>query len=152
MLHNERQPLDVGSANFPARPDGLVSAVDALIVVNYINAFGQGAVAETQPPSSPEWYYDTTGDDLITAADVIAVINFIIAFGSGVPAPQAEPAVRMARTLAGVLPSVYDVYVSVPLRVERALAGLRAEAKAAEGKPERRRPKAKLELREETLS
>jgi hypothetical protein len=42
---------------------------------------------------------------------------------------------------------VYDVYVSVPLRVERALAGARAEAK-----PERRRPKAKLELREETLS
>jgi len=60
---------------------------------------------------------------------------------------------RMARTVADVLPSLYDAYVSVPLRIERALKRNRQEASAREenGKPARR-GRTKLELGEETGS
>jgi ElaB/YqjD/DUF883 family membrane-anchored ribosome-binding protein len=81
---------------------------------------------------------------LDSSRHVLVYLAAHLASGAG---SLAFVASRVARTLANVLPSVYDVYVSVPLRIERALASARAE-----GKPERRRPKAKLELREETLS
>jgi hypothetical protein len=54
---------------------------------------------------------------------------------------------RAARTLANVLPSIYDAYVSVPLRIERALKRGRGE-----GSKSARRSRTKLELGEETLS
>jgi hypothetical protein len=80
---------------------------------------------------------------LDSSRHVLVYLAALLASGVG---SIAFVAARAARTLAHVLPSVYDVYVSVPLRIERALKSAR------EGKPAGRRPRAKLELREETLS
>jgi hypothetical protein len=82
---------------------------------------------------------------LDSSRHVLVYLAALLASGVG---SLAFVTARAARTLAHVLPSVYDVYVSVPLRIERALKS----AREAGAKPAGRRPRAKLELREETLS
>jgi hypothetical protein len=81
---------------------------------------------------------------LDSSRHVLVYLAALLASGAG---SLAFVVARAARTLANVAPSLYDVYVSVPLRIERALKSARGEAKS-----ERRRPKGRLELREETLS
>jgi hypothetical protein len=81
---------------------------------------------------------------LDSSRHVLVYLAALLASGAG---SLAFVVARAARTLASVAPSLYDVYVSVPLRIERAVRSARGEAK-----PERRRPRARLELREETLS
>jgi hypothetical protein len=81
---------------------------------------------------------------LDSSRHVLAYLAALLASGIG---SLAFVMARVARTLAGVAPSLYDVYVSVPLRIERAVRSARGEAK-----PAGRRPRARLELREETLS
>ena len=59
---NEASPLDVNA-------DGSVTALDALLVINFLN---------TQPGDPPEFqkpYLDVNGDDAITAIDALFVIN-----------------------------------------------------------------------------
>jgi hypothetical protein len=79
--HNTLHGLDVSG-------DVRVVAADALEIINYINAFGSGAVPAS-PPFGPA-YYDTTGDDSVAPNDVVGIINFINAFGSGGPGPAGE--------------------------------------------------------------
>lgn len=81
---------------------------------------------------------------LDSSRHVLVYLAALLASGLG---SLAFVTARAARTLAHVLPSVYDVYVSVPLRIERALKSAREE-----GPKPARRSRAKLELREETLS
>ena len=76
---------------------------------------------------------------------VLAYLCALLASGAG---SLAFVAARVWRTLASVLPSLYDVYVSVPLRIERVFRRGRGEDG---GKPGRRN-RTKLELREDTLS
>src|SRR5205823_14359172 len=57
--------------------DGLVTPLDALMVINALNAqlgtHPQAAALASAAPSAP--YYDTNGDSLITPADALRVIN-----------------------------------------------------------------------------
>ena len=56
--------------------DGFISPIDALIVINRLNAFlGQSAVPLPDPPATPPPYYDVNGDGIITPQDVLLVIN-----------------------------------------------------------------------------
>ncbi|MCU0978265.1 MAG: dockerin type I domain-containing protein, partial [Pirellulaceae bacterium] len=64
----------------PVRPtdvngDGEVTALDALVVINYINAHNGDVSlpADDLPPP----YLDVDGNGLVTAADVLAVINHL---------------------------------------------------------------------------
>ncbi|NLF73029.1 MAG: choice-of-anchor C family protein [Candidatus Anammoximicrobium sp.] len=67
--HNRLNPHDVNG-------DGVVAALDVLIVINYINSHSSDP--SLPPPSaSPPPYYDVNADGSCTAADVVAVINFI---------------------------------------------------------------------------
>ncbi len=75
------------------------------------------------------------------------VAVYVVALLTSGAGSLAFVAARAARTLANVLPSLYDVYVSVPLRIERAVKGAREGNRSST-----RRQKAKLELREETLA
>jgi hypothetical protein len=81
------------------------------------------------------------------------VLVYLAAFLASGVGSLAFVAARGARALGHVLPSVYDAYVSVPLRIERALKRGREEGGAREegGKPGRR-SRTKLELGEETGS
>lgn len=81
---------------------------------------------------------------LDSSRHVLAVLAAALVSGLG---SLAFVLARVARALAHVLPGVYDAYVSVPLRIERAFA----RAPEAGGKAARR-SRAELELGEETLS
>ncbi|MDZ4779686.1 MAG: GEVED domain-containing protein, partial [Planctomycetia bacterium] len=62
---------------FDVNNDGIVSGLDALVLINRLNANGGPVnlpipVTTSQPP-----YYDPTGDNRLTALDVLQVINEI---------------------------------------------------------------------------
>ena len=82
---------------------------------------------------------------LDSSRHVLVYLAALLASGVG---SLAFVAARAARALAHVLPSVYDAYVSVPLRIERALKRRAQE----EGSKSARRSRTKLELGEETRS
>jgi hypothetical protein len=116
--HNFQRGLDVvGSGT--ATPDGRVVAADALAVINYINAFGSGAVPTAAAFGQPYGYLDTTGgedgggDDFVAPNDALAVINFINAFGAGLSGPAGEGEgntqdVELARTMADLFALLAD--------------------------------------------
>ena len=71
---NPIQGLDVDA-------DGLVSPIDVLLIVNYINFNGPSTPVAGLPAPPP--YRDVNGDNRIDPLDVLAVINFINARGNG---------------------------------------------------------------------
>ena len=64
---NPRDPLDVND-------DFLVDGLDALILINRINA-GMGGPLPSPSGSAPPPFLDPTGDDRLDGADVIRIIN-----------------------------------------------------------------------------
>jgi VCBS repeat-containing protein len=73
--------------------DGVTSPMDALLLINYINAHtGDPQLPPTRPVGA--YYYDANGDGLATAADVLVVINRInqqnAAGGEGEASPAAS--------------------------------------------------------------
>jgi hypothetical protein len=77
--HNYADPYDVNGQ------DG-ATALDVLIIINYINAHPDDASLPAAPALPPP-YYDVTNDGLCTANDVLQVINDINAH---LPEPGAE--------------------------------------------------------------
>jgi len=66
---NKHWALDVND-------DGLVTALDALIVINHMNRNGIGS-ADTPPPPGSSTFVDVNGDRFITPLDVLIIINFL---------------------------------------------------------------------------
>jgi hypothetical protein len=56
--------------------DGLLTAADALLVIEYVNRHPENPTLPSPPPLSPP-YYDVNDDGLCTAMDVLLVINAI---------------------------------------------------------------------------
>jgi hypothetical protein len=89
--HNFDKPLDVvGSGNIT--PDDHVVAGDALAIINYINAFGAGAVPVNAAVGEPFGFLDTTnatngstdtGDNFVSPGDALSIINAINAGQGG---------------------------------------------------------------------
>jgi hypothetical protein len=78
--HNELTALDVTGNG--AKPDGHIAPNDALAIINYINAFGSGAVPAGAAIGAPFGFIDTTGaggvaDNFVAPNDALAVINMI---------------------------------------------------------------------------
>jgi hypothetical protein len=76
---NSANRLDVNA-------DGAVSPIDALIVVNYLNANGSGPVgaaaavrgaAEGEQTQRPHYFVDPTGDGYVSPLDALLVINYL---------------------------------------------------------------------------
>jgi hypothetical protein len=93
--HNADDPYDVNGI------DG-ATALDVLIIINYINA-NPGDAEPPAPPASPPPYYDVNGDNQVTALDVLLVINDINAHIAGSPMGEAE-ATAAGLAAAPVLP------------------------------------------------
>ncbi|WP_231617726.1 dockerin type I domain-containing protein [Novipirellula aureliae] len=55
--------------------DGLVSASDALEVINYLSDVGSGPVQNIS--NIPPPYYDVNGDEVVSASDALSVINYL---------------------------------------------------------------------------
>jgi hypothetical protein len=73
-------PLDVNH-------DGLITPLDALIVINYLNAHGPGTLpVQSAGGMAAPPYFDGSGDWEITALDALLVINDLAAQG-----PRAVP-------------------------------------------------------------
>jgi len=67
--------------------DGIVTAVDALQVINDLNTLGARALSLDEIDGNK---IDVTNDGLITALDALRVINFLNENDGGIP-PQSEP-------------------------------------------------------------
>ena len=66
--HNSRNALDVDDSGF-------VVPLDALLVINYINANGTGVLPPV--PSADDHFIDTNGDGSVTPIDVLRIVNFL---------------------------------------------------------------------------
>jgi hypothetical protein len=90
---NVHYPLDVNSDTF-------VSAIDALLIINYLNA-GHPSHPAGAPSGPPFW--DVTGDGSIAPLDALLVINYLNrqSRGEGEPVLGAPAAVRVTAGLAG---------------------------------------------------
>jgi hypothetical protein len=87
--------LDVQANPLDVTGDGHVRSSDALAVVNYLNAFGAGPVAEGElaGPSS----LDADENNVITAADALAIINYL---NAGLATAEGESTVGSAAAAA----------------------------------------------------
>jgi hypothetical protein len=62
--HNAANPSDVNN-------DGVVSPIDALLIINYLNLTGPGSVPAGNPPP----YLDVNSDNFISPIDALLIIN-----------------------------------------------------------------------------
>ena len=79
QVQNSRFQNPEGSLDVNA--DGLVTPIDALLIINYLNSDGDPFLPNsgiTPPP-----YLDTNGDEQATPTDVLLVINFLNDNSSG---------------------------------------------------------------------
>jgi ELWxxDGT repeat protein len=67
---NPENPLDVNA-------DGLVTSLDALLIINRLNDKNIGDLSNPSSGDAPAPFYDVTGDDRLEPIDVLRVINFI---------------------------------------------------------------------------
>ena len=88
---NTGKPVDVNG-------DGAVTPIDALVVINYLNAHGQGALPSAFAGSN---YLDVNGDNQVTPLDALSVINYLNANVT----PQAVGGVAVESPLAGAAAS-----------------------------------------------
>ncbi len=92
---NPIEALDVNA-------DGFISPLDALLIINYMNAHpGDSALPNPPiPPLVPPPYLDTTGDNLVTPLDALLVINYLNAAAAGGQSNAAGEAEGEAGSLA----------------------------------------------------
>lgn len=83
-ITNERNPLDVDN-------DGVITATDAVLLVNIINAGGPRLLTSSARTASGP-YLDVDGDHFLTAADAVVVTNYINAGGGVGAIGEGEPA------------------------------------------------------------
>jgi subtilisin family serine protease/subtilisin-like proprotein convertase family protein len=68
--HNQSNPDDVNN-------DGVVTPIDALMVINQINAYGSTPINSVRDIGSGITYYDVVPDNYIAANDALDVINYV---------------------------------------------------------------------------
>ena len=91
---NGENPLDVNV-------DSHVSPIDALQIINDLNALG---ARELAAPGSPPPYLDVNGDDHVSPVDALIIINSLnAASGSGQPVPEGATFLPAAVGLAALL-------------------------------------------------
>jgi hypothetical protein len=78
LWHNLRSPLDVDDDTF-------IAPIDALEIINWINAFGAGPLPTPNAVDSPPPYLDVAPDNFVAPNDILQVINYL-----NEPRSQAE--------------------------------------------------------------
>ena len=121
--HNSFLPPDVDA-------DGDIAPIDALIVVNDLNANGsrQLVQAESESPSTAaKKFVDVNGDQFISPIDALQVINVLNAEGEGGGAVLTESDVEAFLARAAAASANEDAIIAIVDRGGRIL-GVRAEA------------------------
>jgi hypothetical protein len=71
-------PWRNSSNHLDVNGDTLITPLDVLLVINYLNRSGAGALTVPPPsPGGPPPFLDTNSDDFVTPLDALLVINFI---------------------------------------------------------------------------
>lgn len=93
-LQNTNLPPDVNG-------DNLVTAIDALLVINELSRLDAAAAGEPGSANTPLFYHDVNGDRRVSALDALRVINYLNDASAGEPtAPAGEPLANGIQTLA----------------------------------------------------
>jgi uncharacterized delta-60 repeat protein len=100
--HNYNNPLNVDQD-----PGDNVSPIDALVVINELNAVDSHPVPAPDPHSAPRFYHDVNGDNFVSPIDALLVINELFAQSLAPAQPPASaspflqpPAVPLAVLMA----------------------------------------------------
>jgi hypothetical protein len=67
----------IGDSLYDVNQDGVVSPIDALILINELNAPGPSSAAITAVSTTPAAEHDISGDGVVSAMDVLMVINLL---------------------------------------------------------------------------
>jgi len=126
-LSNYQNPID----KYDVSADGFVTAIDALRVLNLINARGTQATAfsvseiETSPPD----YFDVNGDGFINTIDVLQVINELNTRDSNGNNGSGEP-IANERRLAPAITNVTVAAASIDVagNIQTAIASTQSYA------------------------
>ena len=106
--------------------NGLVSPLDVLTVINYVNQNGAGDLPEPATPSQVErLYVDVNGDDDCTPLDVLELINFI----NSRPIGEGEGTTTIA------FPSVSERYEGISFGTSEKLAQIVSSYSTAIAQP-----------------
>ncbi|MCY2990074.1 MAG: dockerin type I domain-containing protein, partial [Planctomycetota bacterium] len=102
---NPKNPLDVND-------QGGVTALDALLIISYVNAHETGPLPPTS--ESPTSYVDVNGDDAVTPLDVLAVVGYLNGqIGSPAGNSEGEASTQPTGTVdASSLPSQTPITVA----------------------------------------
>jgi hypothetical protein len=84
--HPRQNPINLRDIDF----DGQVTPVDALIIINELNATGPRSLNNFHPGQNPVPFIDPSGDNSLSPLDAVNIINFLNAGGDGEEAP-VEP-------------------------------------------------------------
>jgi hypothetical protein len=76
--------------------DGLVTPLDALVLINELNVTGPRPAAVSQPAGP---YYDVTRDGALTATDALIIVNYLNSKSSGAASGEGEGIVEAPATL-----------------------------------------------------
>ena len=68
---------------YDANMDNKITALDALVIINRLNAVGAGDLTGAPDLKNGDLYYDVTGDNKLTALDALLIINYLNAHGPG---------------------------------------------------------------------
>ncbi len=111
--------------------DGIISPIDALLVIDYINSArpvdlpGSGVVA---PP-----YFDTNGDEKVTSIDALLIINYLntrIGGGEGEGEASNETVAAIDQASAPIIVTMFTaedmVAIAAPMII-REIEAIRAE-------------------------
>ncbi len=104
---NPAQPLDVNA-------DGQITALDVLLVVNWLNTTGAGQLGAAPSPSSPGFVYiDVNGDNFVTAVDALQVVNYLNSHAQAASAKAAAARSLAVEQVASVDPRLSAVGFSL---------------------------------------
>ncbi len=123
---NAADPLDTNE-------DRLVAPLDVLLIINYLNQQGAGALSVPPvPPDVPPPYYDVNGDDFCSPIDALLIVNFLNRRAGGGGEGEGEV---MSDVVSGILMPVFAQTTDRPRVVGRGLCDpdirLRVEAQTA---------------------
>ncbi len=74
---SEGSPQQNAANGLDVNDDGVVSPIDVLAVVNYLNSLGSGAQSESVRHNQVQFYVDVNGDRFASALDALLVINHL---------------------------------------------------------------------------
>ncbi len=107
--------------------NGAVTPLDALVIINELNANGNHALGQlANPPSGPADYLDVNGDGQVTPLDALTVINFLNA--PSLAANSSAAAIGQVTAAAAAAPLVAGSGPSPPTTAVSSLASAAATA------------------------